>query len=429
VQSDFAELEPPTNLPLTSDADVALFGRVKFRARDAVFGMRTHDRRRHVAIIGKTGMGKSTLIHNLVSSDIRAGRGVALIDPHGDLAESVLHSVPAHRTNDVVLFDAGDRDFPLAYNPLACPDPAQRDLVAAGVVSVFKKIYGDSWGPRLEYILFNTLLTLVQVPGTTLLSVPRLLSNERYRAKLLAQLNDPVVSAFWRNEFEEYPERLRLEAIAPIQNKVGQFLSNPLSRAIVGQAKSALDLRRIMDEGKVLIVNLSKGRIGEEPSTLLGALLVTGLQLAAMSRADQPLEERKDFYVYVDEFQNFATESFATILSEARKYRLILTLANQYLAQIEETTLDAVLGNVGSLLCFQVGSRDAEALVEELGQQLTPEDLLRLPKYTAYARLLVDGMPSRPFSMTTLPPPHAWDDRRQIVRRTSRQRYGGRLRS
>jgi len=423
--SEFTELEPPASLPLRkNDSDLALLGRVKYRSRREPFGIKGEDRRRHVAIIGKTGMGKSTLLLNLVSSDIRSGRGVALIDPHGDLAEAVLQTIPQHRTNEVVLFDAGDRDFPLAYNPLTCRDPLQRDLIASGVVSAFKKLYGDSWGPRLEYILFNTLLTLTHVPGTTLLSVMRVLSDAKFRRDLVARVADPVVRSFWQLEFEKYHDRLRMEAVAPIQNKVGQFLSNPLSRAIVGQAKSSLDLRDVIDEGRIFIVNLSKGRVGEEPSTLLGALLVTGLQLAAMSRADQALADRRDFQLYVDEFQNFATESFATILSEARKYRLNLTIANQYLAQIEEATLHAVFGNVGSLLCFQVGTQDAEMLAEELGSDLAPEDLIRLPRYTAYARLLIDGMPSRPFSMETLPPATpAKRSTTDAIRTASRRRY------
>ena len=420
------ELEPPVDLPSAAhETDVAALGRVRFRSRRDTFGIRPDDRRRHLAIIGKTGMGKTTLLQKLMETDIRAGRGLALIDPHGDLAETILDTVPGHRTNDVVLFDAGDRDYPLSYNVLSCKDADQRGLVASAVVSAFKKLYGDSWGPRLEHIFRNALLALLEVPGTSLLSLQRLLSDTQYRKDLTGRVHDPVVRAFWEKEFATWKPQYRAEAVAPIQNKIGQFLSMPILRAIVGQSRSSLDLRRVMDDGQILIVNLSKGRIGEDGSTLLGSLLVSGIQLAAMSRANVQEKHRRDFALYVDEFQNFATDSFATILSEARKYRLSLTLANQYLAQMEEATMEAVFGNVGSLLVFQVGARDAEALAEQLGGDATPQDLMALPRYRAYARLLVDGMPSRPFSVETLPPP-AYDERRRraaIVRRTSRHRY------
>jgi hypothetical protein len=420
------ELEPPVTLPTRTDGgEIALLGRVKFRSRREVFGIRPDDRRRHLAIIGKTGMGKTTLLQKLIASDIQAGRGCALIDPHGDLADSVLQAIPAHRTNEVVLFDAGDRDYPLSFNLLACRDPNQRPLVASGIVAAFKKLYGESWGPRLEHILRNGLLALLEFPGVSLLSLQRLLSDLHYRKSLTARIADPVVRAFWQDEFAHWKPQFRAEAVAPIQNKVGQFLSQPILRAILGQARSTLDLRRVMDEGRVLVVNLSKGRIGDDASALLGSLLITGIQLAAMSRADVPESHRRDFFLYVDEFQNFATESFATILSEARKYRLNLTLANQYLAQMDEATMAAVFGNVGSLLVFQVGAADAELLAEQLAGDVTPRDLIALPRYTACLRLLIDGMPSRPFSIETLPPPQNTDGeaRSAIVRRVSRRRY------
>jgi len=420
------ELEPPVNVPVVGkEPAIATLGRLRFRQRRDTFGIRADDRRRHLAIIGKTGMGKTTLLHQLVVSDIRAGRGLALIDPHGDLSQAILDTVPPHRTNDVVLFDASDREFPLAFNPLACPHPAQRPLVASGVVSAFKKLYGDSWGPRMEHILRNALLALVETPGTSLLSLQRLLADTSYRKMLTGRISDPIVKSFWEGEFAHWKPQYRAEAIAPIQNKVGQFLSHPILRAIVGQSRRGIDLRRVLDEGLVLIANLSKGMIGEDGSSLLGSLLVTGIQLAAMSRADTPEHQRQDFSLYVDEFQNFATESFATILSEARKYRLCLTIANQYLAQMDEATAAAVFGNVGSLLVFQVGASDAEALADQLGGGVTPQDLLALPRFTAYARLLIDGMPSRPFSMETIGPPGMKGvfERSAVIRRTSRHRY------
>lgn len=421
------EMEPPVQIASGrgESEDGAVLGRLKFRSKNEAFGIRLDDRRRHVAVVGKTGMGKSTLLERLVASDVTAGRGVGLIDPHGDLAEKVIDLVPPRRTNDVVLFDAGDREFPVAFNPLSCPDPHQRPLVTSGVVSAFKKIYGDSWGPRLEHILRNTLFTLVSVPGTSLLSVLRLLSDPHYRKTIVSHVDDPVVRSFWQDEFAAWNDRYRNEAVAPIQNKIGQFLASPILRAITGQAKSTIDLRRAMDSGQVLIVNLSKGRIGEDASSLLGSLLVTSIQQAAMGRAEIAENDRRDFFLYVDEFQNFATESFATILSEARKYRLSLTIANQYLAQMDEATLHAVFGNVGSLISFQVGPSDAELLAGQLAGDVTEQDLIGLPRFTAYVRLLIEGTPSRPFSMETLPPtsPRRGADRSQKVRNHSRHRY------
>jgi len=421
------ELEPPVTLPTPrTSPDLAVLGVTAFRGRQQRFGLLPEDRLRHVAIVGKTGMGKSTLLHHLVASDIVAGRGVALIDPHGDLCEAVLRSVPRSRTNEVVLFDAADVAYPVAFNPLNCPNPADRPLAASGILSTFKKLYGDFWGPRLEHILRNCLLALLEVPDTSLLSVLRLLGESKYRQSIVSRISDPVVRGFWEHEFAGLPERLRAEAIAPIQNKVGQFVSSPLLRNIIGQARSRLDLRKVMDTGQVLLVNLSKGRMGEDSSSLLGSFLVTGLQLAAMGRAEMPEEERRDFYLYVDEFQNLATDSFGTILSEARKYRLGLTLANQYLAQVEESTLAAVFGNVGTLVVFQVGAQDTDILTEQLGGDLQTQDLVNLPRYRAYARLLLDGQPTRPFSMQTLPPTKARHDpqRAVSVRHSSQQRYG-----
>jgi len=419
------EMEPPVALPtIGSHQALAVLGQTQFRGSRKQFGLLPDDRRRHLAILGKTGMGKSTLLRSLIASDIQAGRGVAVIDPHGDLADAVLLAIPKSRTNDVVLFDAGDTAFPLSFNMLACPNAEQRPLVASGIVSAFKKLYGESWGPRLEHILRNALLALLEVPGTSLLSLVRLLSEAKYREQLVGRVTDPVVRGFWQREFALMHTKLQSEAIAPIQNKVGHFVSSPLLRNIVGQSRTTFDLRSLMDDGKVLIVNLSKGRIGDDSSMLLGSLLVTSIQIATMSRSNVPESDRPDFYLYVDEFQNFATDSFATILSEARKYRLNLTIANQYLAQMDEATADAVFGNVGSLLCFQVGARDAEILVEQFGSDLLPQDLMRLPRYQAYVRLLVNGMPSRPFSMRTLPPDLREDQHRsETIRRYSRQRY------
>jgi hypothetical protein len=419
------EAEPPVNLP-TPDRNptLAILGMAIYRGQEERFGILPDDRRRHMLIEGKTGMGKSTLLHRLVSTDIAAGRGVCLLDPHGDLCDAVLAAIPSHRTNDVVLFDAGDRAFPLAFNILSCPHPEQRPLIASGVVAAFKKVFGEFWGPRLEFLMRNALLALLEIPGTSLLSLLRFLTDEPFRSAIVRRVADPIVRSFWQRDFTSWPPKLQAEALSPVLNKIGAFASSPVLRNIIGQATSTLNLRQVMDEGKVLLVNLSKGRIGDDASSLLGSFLVTAIQLAAMSRADGAEDERRDFYFYVDEFQNYATDSFATILSEARKYRLNLTVANQYLSQMDEATRDAVFGNIGSLCAFQVGTQDAEILAEQLGGSLTAKDLLTLPRYQAYLRLLIDGHPSRPFSLRTLPPPEQHDARRpEIVRRYCRQRY------
>jgi hypothetical protein len=422
------KVEPPPDLPTVSkgqDNQVTLLGKTNFRGSGQEFGIKTSDRRRHIYIIGKTGMGKSTLLENMIYSDIMAGRGVAVIDPHGDLADAVLNFVPSFRTNDVVLFDPADRDFPVAFNMLENIDPTLNSIVCSGLVGIFKKIYADSWGPRLEHILRNTILSLLEYPNTTMLGIPRILQDKQFRSKVVRKISDPIVKSFWVNEFEKMDPRARVEAISPILNKVGQFLSSPIIRNILGQPKSAVDLRFAMDHKKIVIVNLSKGKIGEDTSSLLGSMMITKFQLDAMSRANIPEKDRTDFYLYVDEFQNFATDSFATILSEARKYKLNLTMANQYIAQMPEEVRDAVFGNVGTILTFQVGFDDAEYLSGQYGEEVLPNDLVSLSKYSAYARLLIDGMPSKTFSLDTLPSPRLSfeEGRREKVVRLSRERY------
>lgn len=419
------EMEPPVQLPTRSThPDLAVIGMAVFRGRQQRFGILPDDRRRHVALVGKTGQGKTTLLQHLIGSDIRAGRGVGLIDAHGDLCDSVLAGIPRRRTNDVILFDAADAAHPLSFNLLHCPDLAQRPLVASGIVSAFKKLYAEFWGPRLEHILRNGILALLEIPGATLLTLLRLLGDAKFRQGIVPNVADPVVRNFWQREFASMPPKFQAEAVAPIYNKVGHFMSSPLLRHILGQSRNSLDLRETVDTNKVLLVNVSKGRLGDDASALLGSLLITALQLATMSRANVAESERPDFFLYVDEFQNFATESFATILSEARKYRMALTLANQYLSQLDEATADALFGNVGTLVSFQVGANDAETLAMQLGGDLVPQDLLQLPRYQAYVRLLIDGHPSRPFSMRTLPPTKILNpERAAIIRGTSRERF------
>lgn len=422
------KLEPPVDLPEPKGEladDLTMIGRTNFRGIRKTFGIKTVDRGRHIYIIGKTGMGKTTLLENMIFSDIQSGKGVAVIDPHGDLAESVLDFVPANRTNDVILFDPSDRDFPIAFNMLESKDPALNTIIASGLVGIFKKIYADSWGPRLEHILRNTILSLLHYPNTTMLGITRILQDKDFRRKVVRKLEDPILKSFWENEFEPMQDRMKIEAISPILNKVGQFLSSPIVRNIVGQPKSTVNLRFAMDKKKIIIVNLSKGKLGEDNSSLLGAMLITKFQIDAMSRADIPEKERVPFYLYVDEFQNFATDSFATILSEARKYKLNLTMANQYIAQMPDEVRDAVFGNVGTILSMQIGFDDAEYISQQYGEEVLPADLVSLSKYTAYTRLLIDGMPSKTFSLDTLPPPEleAEEGRKDRIRKVVRERY------
>ncbi len=317
-----------------AEEDLTLFAKTNYRNLDRSFGIKIDDRRRHMYLIGKTGMGKTTVLENMIISDIRAGRGIALVDPHGDLVDKVIEFIPSYRINDVVYFNPADIEFPIGFNVLENVNPDQRHLVASGLMGVFTKIWEGVWSARMEYILNNCILALLEYPGSTMLGISRLLVDKNYRKKVVDSITDPIVKGFWVDEFANYNERFRNEAIAPIQNKVGQFLSSSIIRNIVGQPKSTIDLRALMDNKKILLLNLSKGRIGEDSSALLGAMMITRLQLAAMSRVDIPEKEREDFFLYVDEFQNFATESFANILSEARKYRLDLIIAHQYIGQL-----------------------------------------------------------------------------------------------
>lgn len=409
---------------------ITLIGETDFRNQKRKFGIKELDRQRHIYVIGKTGTGKTTLLENMAKQDIQAGRGLAIVDPHGEFAEKMIDFVPSSRVNDVIYFNPADLDFPIAFNVMEKVDLEHRHLVASGLVGVFKKIWAESWGPRLEYVLRNAVLALLEYPGSTLLGIMRLLVDKEYRAKVMEKVKDPVVKSFWVDEFSKYKGNFEVEAISPIQNKVGQFLSNPMIRNIVGQTKSTIDPRKAMDEGKIIILNLSKGLIGEDASALLGAMMITKLQLAAMSRVDTPEHERKEFYLYVDEFQNFATDSFANILSEARKYRLGLILAHQYIGQLITDTgtkvKDAVFGNVGTMIVFRVGAEDAEFLEKEFSPEFMAPDLVGLGFAQIYLKLMIDGFSSRPFSATTLPPiVREEKSSREKIIKVSRERYGG----
>lgn len=387
---------------------------------DASFGIDVPTRRQHVYVIGQTGTGKSTLLRNLILQDIEDGRGVAIIDPHGQLAADVLENIAPSRTGDVVYFDAAAPD-PLPIN-LFRATPDNWHLVASGIVSAFKKIWGHSWGPRLEYVLYATLAALLQCENTSLLGVSRMLHDDKYRAWVVKQVKDPMVRSFWENEFANYDRGFRQEVVGPIQNKVGQLFLAPALRNVLGQVGTTINFRFMMDEKRIFIANLSKGLIGETHSSLLGSLLITGFELAALSRADIPENEREDFFLYADEFQNYATESFASILSEARKYRLCLTLAHQYMGQLEERITDAVFGNVGTLLAFRVSEADGSVLERQFGGSVSRAQFTGLQNYELCARLLNQ----EPFLATSLAPLETARHRCKIIIRNSRQKYSKR---
>jgi len=420
--------EAPENLPVAGGLEeekklINFFARTEFKNKLCTFGISKVDRRKHLYIVGKTGTGKSTMIANMAINDMRNGEGVAVIDPHGDLSNALLDFIPSNRINDVAYLDPSDTQHPFHLNPLEIENAVQREIVASGIVSIFYKLYAHSWGPRLEYILRNTILTLLHVPNSTLLLVPELLTNEKYRQKVVEKLPDQVLKNFWLNEFSKMSPQLRSEAIMPILNKVGQFLSSQTIRNIVGYPKSTINLETMMNEGKIILMNLSEGKLGEDNSALLGAMMITKIQLAAMSRVYQHEEQRRDFYLYVDEFQNFATSSFVKILSEARKYRLDLTLANQYIGQIEEEVQDAIFGNAGSIVSFGVGATDARPLAREFGLKYKEEELVGLGNYQIVLKLSIDNHTSLPFSATTLPLPRSHNQSREKVIRSSRERF------
>ncbi|MBI2473521.1 type IV secretion system DNA-binding domain-containing protein [Candidatus Uhrbacteria bacterium] len=403
--------------------EVNYFAKTNFRNQMTKFGIKTDDRRRHVYVIGKTGMGKTTLLENFILSDIYAGHGCCYVDPHGDTAEKLINYIPSWRLNDVVYFNPADMDYPVGFNILEAVSERHKHLVASGMMGVFQKIWENMWSSRMEYILNNTILALLDNPGQTLLGINRMLSDADFRKRIIGNVKDPVVRQFWLKEFASYNDKYAQEAVAPIQNKIGQFLSATVIRNIVAQVKSSINVREIMDSEKIFIINLSKGRIGEDNSRLLGGLLITKIQLSAMERVDTPEKERKDFYLYVDEFQNFAVESFASILSEARKYRLCLTMAHQYIAQLTEEVRDAVFGNVGTIITFRVGSPDAVFMEAEFMPRFTPEDIINLPKFNVYLKLLIEGVTSQPFSAMTLSPIAQVTHSEEKVIKISRERY------
>lgn len=405
---------------------ITFFARTDARGQNVAFGIKAKDRQRHVYVIGKTGMGKSTLLENMAVQDIQNGEGMAFIDPHGSAAETLLNYIPEHRVNDVLYFAPADAAYPVSFNIMEDVGPDKRHLVVSGLMSVFKKIWVDAWSARMEYILQNTILALLEYPDSTLLGVNRMLSDKDYRNAVVANVKDPSVRSFWVDEFAKYNERYMQEAGDAIKNKIGQFTANPIIRNIIGQPKSSFDIRKIMDEKKIIIMNLSKGLIGESNANLLGSMLTTRIYLAAMSRADlspEKMRETPNFYFYVDEFQSFANATFANILSEARKYHLNLTIAHQYIEQMEEDVRNAVFGNVGTIIAFRVGPFDAEVLETIFTPQFLATDIVNLGFAQIYLTLMIDGIGSQPFSATTLPPiaPPQISCKDMVIRASERQ--------
>jgi len=407
------------------DNDVVLFGQTEFRNTVQRFGIKLDDRRRHMYVIGKSGMGKSELLKMLAIQDIQDGRGVCFMDPHGDPVYDLLDYIPPERVKDVIFINPADMQYPVGFNVMEAVNLDQRHLVADGMMAVFKKIWIDAWSARMEYILNNTILALLEVPGSTLLGINRMLADKEYRKRIVDQVTDSEVKAFWTQEFAKYTDKFASEATAAIQNKVGQFVSNALIRNLIGQEKSTFDMREAMDQHKIILVDISKGRIGEDASKLLGAMIITKIQLAAMSRVDVAKHERPDFALIVDEFQNFATASFANILSEARKFNLSLVVANQYIKQLDEKVADAVFGNVGTIISFRVGAEDAELLEKEFSPEFLATDIVNLGFRQMYLKLMIDGVASHAFSAMTMDtPPRLENSTRNEVIEYSRTMYG-----
>lgn len=423
--------EPPENLPTfthTPEAErqsLNLFARTEFKNQDQIFGIKREDRRRHMYVIGKSGTGKSTLLANMIINDLKHNEGLAVVDPHGDLIETVLNYIPRHRINDVIIFDPADPHAVVKLNLFEGGSVVHRELIASGIVAIFQKMYANSWGPRLEYILRNALLTLLS-QHAKLEDVLRILTDEKYRHRITENMDDQVLKNFWDAEFDKMPDRLRNESISPILNKVGQFVTSPLIRHVVNTNTSSFDIESVMNEGKILLVNVSQGKLGEDNAALLGAMIITKIQLAAMNRVYTQEEERRDFYLYIDEFQNFATTSFVKILSEARKYRLNLTLANQYMAQIPDEVKAAIFGNAGSMISFILGAQDADWMQKEFGGKYTQEDLVSLGRYQIITKLMIDGQVSRPFPASTLGLASSSNQNREKVLRVSRERFAKR---
>ncbi len=415
--------DPPQDLPKIGEKDVSGFGITNYHNNFVPFGIKRSDRRRHLYTVGKSGSGKSKLLELLINEDIQSGQGIAVLDPHGDLVDAVLRYIPKHRIDDVVLFNPADTDFPIAFNPMEIVSDEFKMQVTIGFIQIFKKLFGGNWTYRLEHVLRYTTLALLDSPNTTVLSILKMLTDKNYRQKIVARIEDSVVKSFWVSEFAAWSEKFDAEAITPLLNKVGQFVATDMIRNIIAQPQTKFDIRDIMDNKKILLMKVSKGLLGEENSSLIGSMIITKLYQAAMSRADTPEEQRKDFYFYVDEFQNFATETFAEILSEARKYRLNLTLAHQYMGQLSDIVRETVFGNIGSMVSFRVGAEDALVLEGEYNPIFKERDIINLGVREFYIKMQVNGEQREAFSGRTLDAPQVTTDYTQEIIEASRRKY------
>ncbi len=415
--------DPPQDLPKIGEKDVSGFGMTNYHNNFIPFGIRRGDRRRHLYVVGKSGSGKSKLLELLINEDIQNGEGLAVIDPHGDLIYAIMRYIPEHRVNDVVLLDPSDTEFPIAFNPLEKVEEAYKMQVTIGFLQIFKKLFGSNWSDRLEHVLRYTTLALLDSPNTTVLSILKMLTDKNYRQKIVARIQDSVVKSFWVSEFAAWSEKFDADAITPLLNKVGQFVATNMIRNMIGQPITKFDIREIMDQKKILLMKVSKGLLGEENSSLIGSMFITKLYQAAMSRANIPEEKRTDFYLYVDEFQNFATDTFAEILSEARKYRLNLTIAHQYMGQLNDVVRKTVFGNVGSMISFRVGAEDARILAEEYNPVFKERDIINLGVREFYIKMSVTGELREAFSGRTLDAPAIEADLTQSIIESSREKY------
>ena len=423
-----ATSEAPENLPISveggTNQDLNFFAQVRYKNETKKFGIKLADRLRHMYVLGKTGTGKSTLLENMAVDDFKKGRGIAFIDPHGDSVQNLLNYIPKDRINDTIYFNPSDREHPIAINILETSSPDQAELVVSGIISIFHKLYGKFWGPRMQYILRNALLTLVDVPGSTLPDVVKILSDRDWRSGLYAKITNKALLSFWEKEFDTLDDETRLQYTYPILNKIGQFVNSPLIQNIISQAKSSVNLAEIMNSGKIFLANLSQGKLGEDNATLLGAMLITKFELASLERIDTPAKERANFFLYVDEFQNFATQSFIKILSEARKFHLGLVLANQYVAQIPEDIQAAIFGNAGTMISFVLGADDAKIVSKEFSPVFDENSLVNLQLYQIVLKMTIDGTLSRPFSAYTLPPLKSTNQSKLKVIAESQRRWG-----
>jgi len=415
--------EAPQDVPKTRDKDTSFFGVTNYHNNFDEFGIARSDRRRHMYVVGKSGTGKSKLLELFISEDIKNGEGVAVLDPHGDLVDNVVRMIPEHRKDDVIYFDPGDIEFPVAFNPLVKVDESLKMQMTVGFINIFKKLFGDNWSDRLEHVLRYTVLALLDSENTTVLSILKMLSDKNYRQTITARIKDSVVKNFWVNEFAGWSEKFDAEAITPLLNKVGQFVATNMIRNIIGQPDNKFNIREVMDQKKILLMKVSKGLLGEENSNLLGAMIVTQIYQAAMSRADTPEAQREDFYLYVDEFQNFATDTFEEILSEARKYKLNLTIAHQFVGQLSPSMIKTVFGNVGSMLSFRVGAEDAVVLENEYTPIFKVRDIINLAVRDFYTKMSVNGEVRKPFSGRTLDVVNPPDDYTADIIAQSREKY------